>query len=378
MKAKSLKAKDLEEAKKEIENAIDNSFQPGLAIVFMSVSQDIDGIRKLLNEKDIQIFGATTNGEFIDDEIGKGSITIMLLEINANHFKIYTREFPERNYKSKAESIAREAALDFANPGFLIVASHMETDPEEFLVGFKSIIGKNVIVNGGMAGDDFTFKEQYVFTNSISSNNGLIALALDNDKIEIYGHALCGWKSIGTNKTVTKSVGNRVYSIEGLPALDITAKYGGLTDVTENNENLLMEMATMCPLQLQRENAPPVMRPGLVINWEDRSFSCSGKVPEGSIVKFSLPPDFDAIEDVITGCLELREKIPDPDAVIYFTCAGRLVTFGPVMSQEIEGIQEVWKAPMIGMFSNAELGRAKGGDLEMHNLSSNIIVLKEK
>ena len=33
---------------------------------------------------------------------------------------------------------------------------------------------------------------------------------------------------------------------------------------------------------------------------------------------------------------------------------------------------------MVGMFSNAELGRAEGGDLEMHNLSSLCVVLREK
>jgi ribosomal protein L7Ae-like RNA K-turn-binding protein len=36
------------------------------------------------------------------------------------------------------------------------------------------------------------------------------------------------------------------------------------------------------------------------------------------------------------------------------------------------------KVPMAGMFSNAELGRATGGNLEMHNLTTCCIALKEK
>lgn len=45
---------------------------------------------------------------------------------------------------------------------------------------------------------------------------------------------------------------------------------------------------------------------------------------------------------------------------------------------EIEGIKKVWNVPMAGMFSNAELGRMAAGNLEMHNLTTCCIALKEK
>jgi hypothetical protein len=48
------------------------------------------------------------------------------------------------------------------------------------------------------------------------------------------------------------------------------------------------------------------------------------------------------------------------------------------MPQEIEGIKNVWNVPMVGMFSNGELARATGGNLEMHNLTTCCVVLKEQ
>jgi hypothetical protein len=48
------------------------------------------------------------------------------------------------------------------------------------------------------------------------------------------------------------------------------------------------------------------------------------------------------------------------------------------MNAEIEGIKKVWDVPMVGMFSNAELGRYAGSSLEMHNLTTCTIALKEK
>ncbi len=49
-----------------------------------------------------------------------------------------------------------------------------------------------------------------------------------------------------------------------------------------------------------------------------------------------------------------------------------------MMNIEIEGVRKVWNVPMAGMFSMAELGRANNGNLEMHNLTTCCVALKEK
>jgi small ligand-binding sensory domain FIST len=68
----------------------------------------------------------------------------------------------------------------------------------------------------------------------------------------------------------------------------------------------------------------------------------------------------------------------EADAMIVFSCAGRQVALGPMLQLEIGGLKDIWKVPMAGFFSNAELARAKGGNLEMHNLTNCCVVLKEK
>jgi len=267
----------------------------------------------------------------------------------------------------------------FAHPAFLISCSNTETDAEALLHGFEDIIGKKVNVYGGAAGDNYTFSEQFVFTNDRESNNGMVVLVVDEDKIKIKGRATCGWKAVGTVRTVTKSIGNHVFTIDDIPVLDLTAKYGGIENVNPENTNLMLEIACNFPLQMQRETGDPVMRPGLKLDWNDHSFYCSGTVPQGSKVRFSLPPDFDVTEKVIRECEELKAtEMPEADALIIFSCAGRQVALGPTIQQEIEGLKNIWNVPMAGMFSNAELGRATGGNLEMHNLTNCCVVLKEK
>jgi hypothetical protein len=379
MKAKTIKGKSTEEIQAALQKSMSDGFSPTLAIIFLSVSQDRNAICRLLDGAGIAVFGSTTNGEFIDEETESKSVAVLLLDMKKESFRIYAEEFQSHNYRDVSKTVAQNANREFEKVAFLLATSNAATDGEEVLMGLQKIAGTQVNAFGGAAGDDYAFEETWVFTNKWESNNGMICIAVDEEKVMVNGIATCGWKAVGTEKTVTKSEGNHVYTIDGVPALDITTKYGGLENVTPENKDLLMELAGNFPLQLQKEKGDPVMRPGLVVDWDDRSFYTSGTVPQGSKVRFSLPPDWDVMEKVVKGVQNLKDTVmPEADALVVFSCAGRIISFGPMMNAEIEGVKKVWNVPMAGMFSNAELGRMEGGNLEMHNLTTCCVALKEK
>jgi hypothetical protein len=379
MRAKSIKGASAPAIQLALNESMADGFSPTLAIVFISISQNRKAITEILGKAGIKVFGATTNGEFTDEEPEKQSAAILLLDINPAYFHILHTDYNDEKYKEAASSLAIAAKEKISNPCFLIAGSHAATDAEAILRSFEEVIGTHVNVFGGMAGDDFTFSEQFVFTNGWQSKKGLVVLALDENAINIKGVATCGWKAVGTERVVTKSEGTHVYTVDNIPVLDLTVKYGGIENVNPDNPGLLLEIAANFPLQLQREKGDPVMRPGLMIDWTDRSFYCSGTVPQGSKVRFSLPPDFDVMDKVIQGATNLKAtEMPEADAVVVFSCAGRILSLGPLMTQELEGIKNVWNVPMAGMFSNAELARATGGSLEMHNLTACVVALKEK
>ncbi len=379
MKAKSIKGKSTAAIRIALEENMADGFKPTLAICFISKAQDRKAICELLDAKGIAIFGCTTNGEFIDEEPEKSSAAILLLDMNKEFFEIYFEEYPEKNYREVAKGIAQKAIQKFPASAFLLGISNAAADGEEVLRGIEGVAGSGVNAFGGAAGDDYSFSETFVYTNKKDSDKAIVCIALDESKVEIKGIATCGWKAVGTEKTVTKSEGNHVYTVDDVPVLDLTAKYGGIENPSPQNNNILVEIAANFPLQLQREKGDPVMRPGLVVDWSDRSYYTSGSVPQGSKVRFSLPPDFDVMEKVVKGVQNLKAtEMPEADALIVFSCAGRILSLGPLMKQELEGVKNVWNVPMAGMFSNAELGRATGGNLEMHNLTTCCVALKEK
>src|SRR5436190_20719802 len=105
MKAKSIKGNSTEEIKNALQQSMADGYIPTLAIVFISIKQDHKAICKLLDDAGIAVFGCTTNGEFIDEETEKGSVTILLLNINKNYFQIYFEEYPEKNYREITNAV---------------------------------------------------------------------------------------------------------------------------------------------------------------------------------------------------------------------------------------------------------------------------------
>jgi hypothetical protein len=377
MQAKSIKGKTTSAIKGALERCLSDTFKPTLAIVFISIKQDRDAICALLNEQGIDIFGATTSGEFIDREIEEGSAVIMLLDLNPAYFKIEYRETRNSSAYEVAKQVGEKGKKIFSNPAFIIASGWLHTDGVEIIKGIEDGIAGDPVVFGGMAGDDLTLVDPIVFTNDHHSTTGLVSIIIDQDKVDVSGIATCGWKPIGITKTITKSENNIVYTIDDKPALDIVMKYLGLSLDSQPITSTVFNLGAYYPLQLEREGAPPVMRTAMLGNAEDHSLICAGPIPQGSKVRFSLPPDFDVIDTVVEDCTEVKNQ-QDADAVIMFSCVSRYLSFGVMTSEEIERVMKVWNAPFIGFFTYGEYGKSKGGKHEFHNNTCFVVTLKEK
>src|SRR5579872_4935111 len=116
MKAKSIRGNSAEEIQTELAKSMADGFKPTLAIVFLSVKQDRKALNKILDNAGIAIFGATSNGEFIDENLTNGAIAILLLDMKPAHFSIFFEEFDGNNYREAAQAIAKKAKEKFATP----------------------------------------------------------------------------------------------------------------------------------------------------------------------------------------------------------------------------------------------------------------------
>ena len=380
MKAKSIKGKSNDEISIALRESMTDGFTPTIAIVFMSVKQDREAISKLLDEQGIAIFGATSAGEFIDGEIEEQSTVIMLLDLNPQYFKLAYEETGEGSTRDAAKKIGALGKATFRKPAFIVASGGVSADGEMVVRGIEDAAGEGVTIFGGCAGDDLNMTATYAFTNEKATDNGIVAIVINEEKVKIKGVATSGWKPVGTLRTVTKSEGNIVYTIDNEPALDMVMKYLGISASEFNKLNdAIINFGVYFPIQIQRENAPPVMRTAMLANVNDRSFICAGSVPQGSKIRFSLPPDFDIVDQVVSECNQLKnEHIADADAMVFFSCKARHLTLGPVIGEEIEAVKNVWNKPMAGYFCYGEMGKTINGKHEFHNSTCCLVLLKEE
>jgi hypothetical protein len=379
MKAKSIKGESFQQIKSSIEDCLLDGFKPTLALVFSPVPEDRDPLCSLLTNHDISIFGVSSYGEFIDEDYEGLSISILLLDLDKDYFKVELRDYKDGQVNQAATEIGAAGKEAFINPTFIISGSDTSSSPNEIIAGIEEIAGNNISIIGGNAAAKDLDYGNHVFDGKKASFSGMIALILDEDKVQVTGEAISGWKAAGTPKVVTKSEGNWVYTLDDKPALDIFLKFMGTDLNPDENEDLFNKAGNTFPLQITDEDGDKFMRAPLLFNFEERSFMCAGLVPQGSTARFSMPPDFTVGEEVIKSSHFAKESImPSADAVVVFSCLGRLTCLGPMITLEIEGLLRTWNVPMIGFFTFGEFGRVNKGKNMFHNTTVSWVALKEK
>lgn len=360
-------------------------FKPTLAIVFISIKQDRKAVCEILHKEGIDILGATSSGEFINGHQSEGETAIMLLDLPKDDYCILFEDIGERSMIDAATHIANDALQKFSNPAFilcstLLAADGRMLDGETLIRSIEKTVGPQVNLFGGMAGDDITLTGTYVFTHDQSTDYGMVALVLNEDKISLHGMAISGWKPMGITRIITKSEGNLIYTIDNEPALEIYLRFlGGDKSSADNQVGFYESIGVHYPFQIERENREPLMCNPIGYNKEKGALICESDVLQGSQFRFSSPPDFEIIDTIVSKANDLKEKIhAEADALLIFSCAGRLAALGPMAQQENEGLQEVWKVPMAGFYTYGEFGRALNGKHEFHSTTNSWVALKEK
>ena len=385
MKAKTIHGDSPEEISTALHQSMDKDFLPTLAVVFISKKQDRKAVCDLFQREGIQVIGATSSGEFVEGHESKEGIVAMLLDLDPSFYRIILREIGDGSLKEAAEDLLGQAQEAFAKPSFILLSTfHNEKgvtiDGESLIQHITEVAGPEVNLFGGMAGDDISFTGTYVFTDSQVTDYGIVALVLDEEKVRLRGVALSGWKPIGISRTITKADGNMVYTIDDKPALETYLRVLGIDPASiQNRINFFSSEAIHYPIQIAREGRQPLMCNPIGYDEEKGAITFESEIPQGTDFRFSTPPDFDIVETVLEKAEELKEQSgARAEALLIFSCAGRLSALGPMAQQENDGLHEIWEVPMAGFYTYGEFGKAVNGKHEFHSTTNSWVVLTEK
>ncbi len=376
MRAKTFAAKSVDGVAQELTLLKAEGFSPNLGIVFCSINFDIEKVAAIFDSFGIDIAGASTAGEIVNEGVFDGIVTGLLMEINPDFYSIYAEEYEGDNPFNACKKVGALAAARFERPAIMAMSGGVTIDAEQIVYGLKAGLKGDAPIFGGLAADDLQLTQTYSFTRHGVSSNGVAILAFDNDKVELKGLATSGWEGVGMENTITHAEGNIVYTINNEPAVNAFIKYFGYFDNDSTGE--VSEMSAQYPLQIIREDGTPILRAPLLQVKENGALILAGGVKNGDRFRFSIAPGFEVIDQTIQEFADLKQQAENADALVLFSCKGRHSALGPLIEDEVKGIYDFWKKPLIGFFTYGEIGPTKNGICEFHNETCSLVVINER
>lgn len=324
-------------------------------------------LKSLFINADIAL--CSTAGEIFQETVLDNSLIAVALKFATTAIKtssVNINEY-EDSYNAAIGLIDKLPKQDLTY--IMIFSDGSLVNGSELTKGLSKAAG-NILVTGGLAGDDANFKSTLVGLNQNPSEGNIIAIGFYGDKLVITHGSQGGWDMFGLERTVTKSEGNVLYEINGETALDLYKKYLG-PDV----ENLPAS-ALLFPLALTIPGlSEPIVRTILSIDEEKKTMTFAGDIPKGSQVRL-MKANFDNLVEASSNAAEnslLKNK--EPDFAMLISCVGRKLILAPRTEEEVEAVSEAFfnHTTIAGFYSYGEISPfTNGGACQLHNQTMTI------
>jgi len=313
----------------------------------------------------------STAGEIYQNNVLDNSFVAVALHFDKT--KIQTTSVNIKDYNSSyAAAIGLAKKLSNENLAYVMVFSDGSlVNGSELVKGLTTQIDKNILITGGLAGDDANFNSTLIGLNAQPKEGEMLAIGFYGKNLTVTHGSQGGWDIFGLEKRITNSSSNVLYEIEDQNALELYKKYLGPASENLPGAALLFPLSVIIPGAVK-----PVVRTILSINEEDRSMTFAGDVPVGSRVRF-MKANFEkltlaASEAANQTTLNHNDK---PDFSLLISCVGRKLILGSHTGEEVKAVSKTFdhKTILAGFYSYGEISPFnEGGSCQLHNQTMTI------
>jgi len=354
--------------KKEIKNAIkiakNKKYKSQLIQVFTSLTNKNE-IKKTLQKLQKQfpkatLIGATTAGEISHAKIHDNSTIISLSLFEKTKLKTH---YVQKTTKKSGHDISDSICSKNTKAAIVLSEGLTGKDYEGFIKGIKQ---KNpqLIIAGGLAGDNFKLKNTFIFLQDKVYDSGAVSVSFSAKNLFANNEYNLNWTPIGKEFTVTQVEGNVVSKIDDEDAVGLFKRYLG-EEIFENNAAALPDFQF-----LFKEGETTVARTPLAVDGEKIIFA--GPIQKNQVVQFG----FSNASAVINGSKDIGGTIlNNPAQAIYiYSCIARKTLLGKVLEHEFSAFEDV--APTAGFFTYGEFYSTSANNALL-NCTTTILILSE-
>lgn len=334
------------------------------------------------------LIGCSTAGEIASDDVHEHSCILTAIGFEQTPVHIQTQAYP---FGADARAVGQSLgqALLAARPerlrSVLLFARGTDVNGSGLIDGLQATIGNQVVIAGGLAGDDGAFRHTVTISPDGISDQTIVAAGLYGDAVILRNGSAGGWHPFGPTRRVTKSQGNILYTLDDEPALDLYKRYLG------DYASGLPASGLLFPFEMLNETAESVglIRTLLGVNEAERSLTFAGEIREGGFVRMMHSSTDQLVlgaEQAADLCLQHEQTpaVATQALAVLVSCVGRKLVMGERLVEEVDSVQEKLASTLnipvkiCGFYSYGEINpHGQLQTCQLHNQTMTIAVIQE-
>lgn len=365
---------------KNINEKLEGS-QPDVLIVFASPEFSYLELLQSLNElcRPHILVGCSSAGEFSGCSTGNASVSAMAIVSDTMLFNAELgqglRSDRENAIKQLGSVFTGSEHPDYPYRCALILTDALAGYADDLIHELTVKTGGTYQLFGGGAADDARFHETHVFFGTEAFGDAVVVLEMLSKKPIGIG-VKHGWKTAGPALRVTEVIGNRIISLNALPAVEAFEEHANLTgQVFKRDDPMPFFLHNVIGIDAGDEEFK--LRVPLALN-DDGSITCAAEVPVGSTVHLMVGNAQTACEAARTASKAALEGLKGGEHAgsLLFDCAATRLRLGRAFEDELKAVAEALGSEnFAGCNTYGQIARTDGQFSGFHNCTAIVCAL---
>jgi hypothetical protein len=314
-------------------------------------------------------------GEIFDELVTDHSVSITAIQFEQTSIRsvaINSRDFTD-SYEAGIALVNKLPAMDDLCY-ILVISDGTIVNGSKLVNGINQATHGRIPVTGGLAGDGANFTSTLVGLNGDPETGNIVAIGFYGKQLAVSHGSSGGWEMFGPERPISSSSGNRLYEINGEPALELYKKYLGPYAAD------LPGSALLFPLSVKLPSGETVVRTILSIDAETGSMVFAGDLPQDAQIRF-MKANFDRLIDAAGQASIQASADQAPSLALVISCVGRKIILDGRIGEEVEAVRETLgnKTFLTGFYSYGEIAPfSEGQCCQLHNQTITITTFTEK
>ncbi len=321
--------------------------------------------------------GCSTAGEILNDEVFDNSLVVSIAKFEHTDLKVAYAPIAETGDSYSAGAHLASKFDPEGLSGVFVLSNGHSVNGSAFVRGIADSLPANTVITGGLAGDGDSFEKTWILENLAPNSGSVCAVGFYGDQVHVGHGCESGWDKFGVERRITKSEGNVLYELDGMPALDLYKRYLGDQARELPAASLLFPLA----VRMDSDSDEQVIRTVLHIDEEQKAMIFAGDVPEGALSQFMMGNMDKLIDSAgIAACRAVDTmQTVQPVLSIAVSCVGRRLILQQRAEDELESALEAFPdgSSQLGFYSYGELSPDTAGVCTLHNQTMTITTISE-